>query len=125
MIAFHGTNSEFDSFDPAFFGQNTGSNASDEFMAQTARIGFWFTENRTYAAEIHDKVMVCELAIENPYHVDSLENLANWIEMTEGTAEDLRNMLIADGYDAIIVDYDEEFGAPSYVAFSADQITIL
>lgn len=77
------------------------------------------------AAEVYDKVMECELAIENPYHVDSLENLANWFEMTEKSAADLRDMLIADGFDGIIVDSDEEFEAPSYVTFSAEQITIL
>lgn len=125
MKAYHGTDNEFKEFDPSFFGQNTDGNASDESYAETARFGFWFTDNPDKAAEYYDKVMECELAIENPYHIESLWILANWVECTCMTAEELRNQLIEEGYDGIVIDYDEEFEGTSYIPFSTNQITIL
>lgn len=124
MIAYHGTNNDFGRFDSSFFGQNTDDNASSESFAQTARLGFWFTSNSDMAAKVYDKVLECELSIDNPLEVDSLETLAYWVESQEKSAEELREMLICQGYDGIIVENDEEFEGTSYVAFEPEQITI-
>lgn len=125
MKAYHGTNADFDSFDASYFGQNTNDNATNESYAETARLGFWFTDNAEMAGKVYDKVLTCELAIENPYHIESLEMLANWIECSCMSADEIREMLEADDYDGIIIDNDEEFEGESYIAFSASQITIL
>lgn len=125
MKAYHGTNNEFNEFNPSLFGLNTDDNACDESYAETARFGFWFTENREMAEKVYDKVMECELAIENPYHIPSLEILANWVACTCLSAEELRNQIIEEGYDGIVIDFDEEFKGTSYIPFSTDQITIL
>lgn len=125
MIAYHGTNSDFDKFDASYFGQNTDDNASDESMALTAHLGFWLTSNRNFAANVYDKVLECELSIENPMLVESLEQLAYWAEAQEKTADELREMIIEWGYDGIVIENDEEFEGTSYVAFSPEQISIL
>lgn len=124
MIAYHGTNNDFDRFDSSFFGQNTDDNASSESFAQTARLGFWFTSNSDMAAKVYDRVLECELSIENPLEVDSLETLAYWVESQEKSGEELREMLADQGYDGIIVENDEEFEGTSYVVFEPEQITI-
>lgn len=125
MKAYHGTDNEFDRFDSSFFGQNTDGNASDETMAQTARLGFWFTSNPDFAATVYDKVMECELSIENPLEVDTLDTLTFWMESQEKSGEEIREMLMEQGYDGIIVENDEEFEGTSYVAFDPHQINIL
>ena len=124
MKVFHGTNNKFSEFSSSFFGQNTDDNASDETMAMTAHLGFWFTDNYAKAAEVYDSVMECEVEINNPLEVDTLETLGFWLEQQEMSAEEIRSMLIEQGYDGIVLLEDEEFKGTSYVAFSNDQITI-
>lgn len=124
MKVFHGTNSKFTEFSSSFFGQNTDDNASDETMAMTAHLGFWFTDNYAKAAEVYDFVMECEVEINNPLEVDNLGTLGFWLEQQEKSAEEIRDMLIEQGYDGIVLLEDEEFEGTSYVAFSNDQITV-
>lgn len=125
MKAFHGTNSDFSQFDLSFLGENTDANATDESLAQTAHLGFWFTSNRDFTAKVYDKVMECEIEINNPLEVDTLETLAYWIESQEKSGEELREILMAQGYDGIIIESDEEFEGTSYIAFASEQISIL
>lgn len=121
IIAYHGTDSDFDRFDASFAGQNTDDNATDESFARTAHIGFWFNVGGDIT--FGDKIMTCELSVSNPYHIDSLVMLA--ITLRDQTAEELRDWLIDNGYDSIIVDYDEELGGTSYVVFRPEQIRIM
>lgn len=41
-----------------------------------------------------------------------------------GSAADCKQALIDDGYDGLIIDYDEEFGGTDYIPFSTEQIII-
>ena len=125
MKVYHGTNSEFERFNLENLGMNTDDNASSEAMAQTAHIGIWFTDNADKAAEVYEKVMECELSMENPMEIDTLETLEYWVESQDMSGEELREMLQEQGYDGIIINEDEEFEGTSYIVFSADQITIL
>lgn len=125
MKLYHGTNSDFDRFSMDFAGQNTDDNATDGYFAETARLGYWFTDNKEMAQSVYDKVLTCEVAIGNPYAVNSLATLANWFEMTEKSAKDLVEMLKEQGYDGIVIEYDAEFEGMSAIAFDAEQITIL
>lgn len=121
--AYHGTNSDFKAFDASFLGVNTDDNATDEYWAQTAHLGFWFNVGGDLSTA-YDKQMECQLEIENPMEVDSLETLAYWIESQGKSGEELRDELKEQGYDSIIITNDEEFGGVSYVVFDADNITI-
>lgn len=125
MKAYHGTDNDFSKFNASLAGLHTDGNATDEYWAETARLGFWFAEDRERLTEAYDKVMECELSIENPFHVDSVESLANWFECTCQNAEDLRTWCIDNGHDGIVVDNDEDFDCVSYVAFRPEQISII
>lgn len=122
MVVLHGTEEIFSRFNDSFLGRNTDMNASDESFAQTAHIGFWFNVGGNLDTAYSNQMRCC-LAIENPFSVDSLEDLALMAGM-EGGAE-LRERLIGEGYDGIIVECDSEFGGTSFIAFSSDQIIIL
>lgn len=121
--AYHGTNTDFKTFDASFLGANTDDNASSEALAQTAHLGFWFNVGGDLSTT-YDKQMQCSLTIENPMEVDSLETLAYWVESQEKSGEELREELMNQGYDSIIITNDEEFGGVSYVVFDAENITI-
>lgn len=121
--ATHGTNSKFDRFDPSYLGKHTDDNASDEYYALTAHIGFWFNRGGDLSIA-YSSEMDCTLHIDNPYHVNHVSDLANYFALADATVEDLREMLENQGYDGIVVDCDEEFGGESYVVFDPDKITI-
>lgn len=125
MMVYHHTNANFDRFDASFLGRNTDDNASSESWAATAHLGFWFNEggNSNKLANTYDYQMACYLNIQNPYHIDCVDYLALCLEVE--SAEDFRERLIEEGYDGIVVDYDEEFGGTSFVAFSDDQIIVV
>lgn len=122
MMVFHATYEEFDRFDASFLGANTDGNATNDGFAQTAHLGFWFNVGGKLGL-ISNRVINCYLNIENPYHVDSLSDLA--IYAGEEGAKQMRERLMSEGYDGIIVDFDDELGGTSFVAFSADQIVIV
>ncbi|MBD5244538.1 MAG: hypothetical protein HDS57_03635 [Barnesiella sp.] len=125
MVVYHGTNSNFNRFDNSFLGANTDDNACSEAFAETAHIGFWFTDNEETAGKYYDKVMECELNLDNPYYIESLGNLAEWIEMSGLTGAEIREQLEEMGHDGIEIGYDEEFKGESYIVFDADNIEIL
>ena len=125
MEAYHGTNSKFTEFSLAFLGENTDENASSEGLRQSARLGIWFTENVEMASEVYDNVLHCDLSISNLLEVDSLETLEYWVESQELSGEELRERLIEEGYDGIVIEYDEEFEGRSFVVFSPENINIL
>lgn len=125
MILLHGTYKRFDKFNRSFLGQNTKDNAADQYLLQTAYLGFWFSDNCGSLSEIYDIIMDCEVTINNPYVIDSLETLASYFELTDKAANELVNELIDCGYDGIMIEYDEEFEGTSYIAFNEDQINII
>ena len=125
MKAFNGTNNDFSQFELSFLGENTDANASDDSLAQTAHLGFWFTSNRDFTSTVYDKVLECEIDINNPLEVDTLETLAYWIESQEKSGDELREMLMKQGYDGIIIEHDEEFEGTRYIAFAPEQISII
>lgn len=122
MIVYHGTNSDFDRFDETFLGQNTEFNATDYGFAQTAYIGFWFNEDADNLTSIYNKILECEIEIENPFYVESLADLV--ILASEEGGKELRERLISEGYDGIMLEDDEEFGGTSYIVFNSNQIEI-
>lgn len=125
MEAYHGTNSKFSEFSLAFLGENTDDNASSEALRQTAHLGIWFTENAETASDVYDNVLHCDLTISNPLEIDSIETLENWVESQGLSGAELREKLIEQGYDGIVIEYDEEFEGRSFVVFAPENISII
>ena len=128
LPVYHATDSaEFTVFDKSKLGYNTDGNTSDEGMAATAHVGFWFnTKNLT--GEAGSRAEKVYLNITNPYTLPSLEALSQEILMQgkEGTPAEMGEAYATDlwlrGYDGIEIRNDEEFGGTSYVAFDENQI---
>ncbi len=125
MKAYHGTNNDFRKFSLSFLGTNTDDNASSDALRETAHLGVWFTDNKEFASSVYDRVMECELDIENPIMVDSLEYLEFWVAVHGLPGEEIREKLLDDGYDSIVVGYDEEFEGRSVVMLTVEKITVL
>lgn len=128
LPVYHATDSaEFTVFDKSKLGYNTDGNASDEGMAATAHVGFWFN-TKDLTGEAGSRAEKVYLNITNPRELTSLDALAEEIkalgegetpaEMGEAYATDLW----LRGYDGIEIRHDEEFGGTSYVAFDENQI---
>ena len=128
LPVYHATDSaEFTVFDKSKLGYNTDGNTSDEGMAATAHVGFWFN-TKDLTGEAGSRAEKVYLNLTNPYELTSLDALAEEIkalgegetpaEMGEAYATDLW----LRGYDGIEIRHDEEFGGTSYVAFDENQI---
>lgn len=128
LPVYHATDSaEFTVFDKSKLGYNTDGNTSDEGMAATAHVGFWFN-TKDLTGEAGSRAEKVYLNLTNPYELTSLDALAEEIkalgegetpaEMGEAYATDLW----LRGYDGIEIQNDEEFGGTSYVAFDENQI---
>lgn len=128
LPVYHATDSaEFTVFDKSKLGYNTDGNTSDEGMAATAHVGFWFN-TKNLIGEAGSRAEKVYLNLTNPYELTSLDALAEEIkalgegetpaEMGEAYATDLW----LRGYDGIEIRHDEEFGGTSYVAFDENQI---
>ena len=124
---YHATwSEEFTVFDRARLGENTDSNATDDALAATAHIGFWFnTQDLTGRAG--NRAEEVYLNIENPYLAETLDDLARTIQSdAEGESaakmgENFRGWLEGSGYDGVVLQ-DGEFGGTSYVALRPEQI---
>jgi GGDEF domain-containing protein len=102
-----------------YSGLNTDGNASDPAMAQTSRLGHWFSHRDITPETQQNIVYPVYLTIEHPYKTN-LDSLVDEIkDIGSGTA--LKRKLMAEGYDGIILE-DTEFGGMSYVAFRPEQI---
>ena len=127
LPVFHATwNDAFTEFDRKRLGENTDDNASDELLAATAHIGFWFnTKDLTGSAG--SRAEECYLNITNPYIAYSLDDLCNSImdNTEEGTPTErgtaFAEWLDLNDYDGVQVQ-DEEFGGVSFAALRPEQI---
>ena len=141
-IAYHGTRSDFTSFDQGRSRANTGH--------PTAGLGFWFSKDpkiaEMFAGEQLDpsawppkmlpasgaRTIPAYLSIENPYEM-RLGELLNMTRPTKHPRDigQFKSDLIAKGYDGIHVKGDpqvaerfggDEYGADTWVAFNPEQI---
>lgn len=118
LVVYHATDADFTVFDRERLGEYTSGNTSDEAAIESAKVGFWFSENDLREKTGNEKTMEAYLSLENPMEtdlytmLDALENM---------TAEEYRAELEDEGYDGLIVE-DQEFGGKSYVAFKPNQI---
>ena len=118
LVVYHATDAEFTVFDRERMGEYTSGNTSDEAAIESAKVGFWFSENDLREKTGNEKTMEAYLSLENPMEtdlytmLDALENM---------TAEEYRAELEDEGYDGLIVE-DQEFGGKSYVVFKPNQI---
>ena len=121
LVVHHSTDNEFDTFSKEKLGENTDQNASDDSVAATAHIGFWFNTNDLTGTLFQERDVAGYLDVKEPYEFNSLESLVE--DMSHySSAEEFVDRLKEDGYDGIVVRKDEEMGGTSHVAFEPNQI---
>lgn len=120
LVVYHATWAEpFTVFDRGRLGENTEGNASDPWLAETAKVGFWFsTQNLTGRAG--NRAEAVYLDLKSPYQLNSLDALASELQ-ERGGAEGMIDWLEEQGYDGLEVQ-DDEFGGTSYVVLNPTQI---
>ena len=101
------------------WGEYTSGNTSDEAAIESAKVGFWFSENDLREKTGNEKVMEVYLSLENPMETDLYTMLDTLENMT---AEEYRAELEEEGYDGLIVTDQEFDNATSYVVFKPNQI---
>ena len=121
LVIHHSTDNEFYTFSKEKLGENTDQNASDDSVAATAHIGFWFNTNDLTGTLFQERDVAGYLDVKEPYEFNSLESLVEDMSYYS-SAEEFVDRLKEDGYDGIVVRKDEEMGGTSYVAFEPNQI---
>ena len=120
QVVYHTTWSDaFTVFDRNRLGENTDGNASSDAMAETSRIGFWFSSH-DLINQIGDRTEKVYLNITDPYEAYSVSGLGE-LAMEAGGGEAFAEWLSDNGYDGVVV-HDEEFGGTSFVALDPNQI---
>ena len=120
QVVYHTTWSDaFTVFDRNRLGENTDGNASSDAMAETSRIGFWFSSH-DLLNQIGDRTEKVYLNITDPYEAYSVSELGE-LAMEAGGGEAFAEWLSDNGYDGVVV-HDEEFGGTSFVALDPNQI---
>ena len=131
MEVYHATDADFNIFQREMLGENTDWNATNEFIAATAHLGFWFN-TKDLSEEIvtdREKTKQVYLNARNLYDAGSLDDLVNEItEIYDGEdmspaemGDAFRDRLENEGYDGVFLN-DTEFGGTSYVVFRPEQI---
>lgn len=119
LVVYHATDADFTVFDREKLGQYTSENTDNEAAIESAKIGFWFSENDLREKTGNKKTMEVYLSIENPMETD----LYTMLDVLENmTADEYRAELEEEGYDGLIVTDQEFDNAKSYVAFKPNQI---
>ncbi len=127
LPVYHSTYAEdFTVFDRGRLGENTDGNATDESLAATSHVGFWFnTEDLSRNSRLGSRTENVYLNITAPFDAGNLDQLADRMNQFEGTpterGEAFADWLRGDGYDGVVL-RDEEFGGTSYVVLEPQQI---
>lgn len=119
LVVYHGTDADFTVFDREKLGQYTSENTDNEAAIESAKVGFWFSENDLREKTGNKKTMEVYLSIENPMETD----LYTMLDVLENmTADEYRAELEEEGHDGLIVTDQEFDNAKSYVVFKPNQI---
>lgn len=119
LVVYHATDADFTVFDREKLGQYTSENTDNEAAIESAKVGFWFSENDLREKTGNKKTMEVYLSIENPMETD----LYTMLDVLENmTADEYRAELEEEGYDGLIVTDQEFDNAKSYVVFKPNQI---
>lgn len=119
LVVYHATDADFTVFDREKLGQYTSENTDNEAAIESAKVGFWFSENDLREKTGNKKAMEVYLSIENPMETD----LYTMLDVLENmTADEYRAELEEEGYDGLIVTDQEFDNAKSYVVFKTNQI---
>jgi hypothetical protein len=112
VVAYHGTNNKFSSFDNATLGTSTGD--------PNAVLGHFFTTS-IREAKLYGKYIISASLTMNKTYEATMDEL---VGLEKEDYLELREELIADGYDSIIAEHDEGDDV-WYVVFSTNQIKFL
>jgi hypothetical protein len=99
-IYYHGTDSNFKSFDSSFIGKTP-------YAHDDHGLGFFFSNNKSFVTQFGSNLMEVYLRIENPEYMD-YDEYVKAISMGDSeyptyNGDSLREFLIKDGIDGIIV----------------------
>ncbi len=101
---YHGTSSKFEKFDRSFARTSSKANPSD--------LGVWFADDKGYASLHGDRVIEANLNLSNPKKYTSKQ----WQEIDKkGDFKALREELVNQGFDGILVEPSEEMLGKSKV----------
>lgn len=109
LIAYHGTDAEFEKFDPDKMGSQQGR-----------AMAFWFTSSYRNAGFYGHIVMTVRLSLKNPLVVDGSHKMAS-------SPSQLARFARSMGYDGVVINDTidgSDFGT-TYVAFHPEQIAIV
>lgn len=112
VVAYHGTNNKFSSFDNATLGTSTGD--------PNAVLGHFFTSS-IREAKLYGKYVISASLTMNKTYEASMDEL---VGLDEEDYINLREELLADGYDSIVAPHDEGDDV-WYVVFSNNQIKVI
>lgn len=117
VVAFHGTNAEFDTFDPAMIN-------SRESFGDYVGEGFFFHKDKTTASKYGKNVKQVELRLENPLVINTERDAQAWRDSFGGDEKffdlspaEVQAEAKRRGYDGLM---DNLYG--QYAVFDADQI---
>ena len=100
LVVYHATDADFTVFDREKLGQYTSENTDNEAAIESAKVGFWFSENDLREKTGNKKAMEVYLSIENPMETD----LYTMLDVLENmTADEYRAELEEEGYDGLTV----------------------
>ena len=112
IVAYHGTNNKFSSFDNATLGTSTGD--------PNAVLGHFFTSSMR-EAKLYGKYVISASLTMNKTYEATMDEL---VGLDEEDYLNLREELIAGGYDSIVAPHDEGDDV-WYVVFSNNQIKFI
>lgn len=117
MVVYHGTDTDFETFNEEYLGQNTDFNATDENWAKTAHVGYWFNTDKIDFYSKHKAVFINS---RDMLEFSSMAELVDEMGYYE-SGEEFRKQN-SDNYDGLVVNNDEEMNGTSYAVFSPNQI---
>ena len=123
-IVYHGSESNFNSFNKSLLGSATKRNLTDwkgeETDCPSAYLGFFFTDDEDFAREYGGILYECYLKMLNPLIVDMSDYMANDDVLTQFIKQ-----AIKEKRDGVIFKNIREMGRPvanEYVVFEPNQI---
>lgn len=130
LVVYHGTGSDFASFDPAMIGQNFNQSTLGFYFTNAPKpdplggFGYGSTASEYAAnAEGYPNVMPVYLSIQNPLILDDAAEWGGGVSAIDKRASDIARWAKVNGYDGVIAkDGTGEDAEVIYIAFRPEQI---
>lgn len=114
MTLYHGTSEDFDEFDIDKLPES-GAFGSGFYFSNSYSLGRQYSRGK--------EPMICRVTLDNPFVYDADGPYEERPRLSP--AKTLRQRLMAQGYDGILVKQDSDNGYREVIAYNPDNITIL